>query len=248
MSYHQLPIHKHSVSSPYKLQEEALEYIDAVATNNKIMAVQELSDLYGCLENEITKYGMTVEDLKIMSDLTKEVFSKGTRQEEHLLDYLKNNHDSIKSFGLGFIQVKCGDINYNFYHKSLHLFENLDSPHNHQQDFVSEILKGSIEEIVYSVVPGSIEAYCNCGDTSQQLHLDYEYKSNSTHTKGDLYFRNKETYHSVKGSHGSITKVTKYGKKTNAFVISNNRPSDPIYKLPDKDLWNLIEEVYDYNV
>ena len=42
------------------------------------MAIQELSDLYGCLENEIRKYGMDITDLKIMSDLTKEVFKSGT--------------------------------------------------------------------------------------------------------------------------------------------------------------------------
>ena len=56
MSYHKIKIHKHSVESVFKLQEEFFEYLDAVANSNPIMAVQELSDLYGCLENEITKY------------------------------------------------------------------------------------------------------------------------------------------------------------------------------------------------
>ena len=53
MSYHKLKIHKHAVGSPYKIQEEFLEYIDAIATGNNVMAVQELSDLYGCIENEV---------------------------------------------------------------------------------------------------------------------------------------------------------------------------------------------------
>ena len=111
MSYHKLNIHKHSVNSPYKIQEEFLEYIDAIATGNKVMAIQELSDLYGCLENEIRKYGMNITDLKVMSDLTKEVFKSGTRTQENFLDYLQRTCDKISNWGLGFIQVKCGDIN-----------------------------------------------------------------------------------------------------------------------------------------
>lgn len=37
MSYHKLPINKHAVGSPHKIHEEFLEYLDAVATGNKIM-------------------------------------------------------------------------------------------------------------------------------------------------------------------------------------------------------------------
>lgn len=49
MGYHQLKIHKHAINSPYKLQEEFLEYIDTISIGNKIMAVQELADIYGAL-------------------------------------------------------------------------------------------------------------------------------------------------------------------------------------------------------
>lgn len=80
MSYHKLKIHKHSVDSPYKLQEEFLEYIDAIATGNNVMAVQELSDLYGCIENEVQKLGMTVDHLKTMSDVTKGVLGTGSME------------------------------------------------------------------------------------------------------------------------------------------------------------------------
>ena len=130
MSYHKLKIHKHAVGSPYKIQEEFLEYIDAIATGNKVMAVQELSDLYGCLENEVSKLGMTVEDLKVMSDATKKVFISGARTNEDFLEYLKREADSVLSWGLGFIQVKCGDINYNFYHKDVQKFKSTEKPHS----------------------------------------------------------------------------------------------------------------------
>ena len=142
MGYHKLDIPKHQQGSPYKIQEEFLEYIDALATGNKIMAIQELSDLFGCLESEVSKLGYNLNDLRVMSDLTKKVLEEGIRKNDNLLDYLKANCKSIKNYGLGFIQVKFEDINYNFYHRDLPKFNNYDSPHNHQRDFVSEVIKG----------------------------------------------------------------------------------------------------------
>lgn len=224
MSYHRLKIHKHNVNSPYKIQEEFLEYIDAIATGNKVMAIQELSDLYGCIENEIEKFGMSVEDLKVMSDLTKKVFNDGTRSIEDLITYLKNNNDSVIAYGLGFIQVKCGNINYNFYHDSVERFNSLGAPHNHKQDFVSEIIKGSITETIYNVYKGEIEAYCVCGDaTKPEKKLSYNVQKVLAHKQGDLYLRKSGEYHSVEVPHGTITKVIKYGNKGDAYVISNVR-------------------------
>ena len=245
MSYHKLNIHKHSVNSPYKIQEEFLEYIDAIATGNKVMAIQELSDLYGCLENEIRKYGMNITDLKVMSDLTKEVFKSGTRTQENFLDYLQRTCDKISNWGLGFIQVKCGDINYNFDHKDLELFYNYDSPHSHQQDFVSEIISGSISETLFKVIEGNCRIYCGCGESNNEMHGDYEVVSNSTHNKGYLYLRQRDDFHSVKAEHGTITKVTKYGSdKVDAWVISEDK-LDKIKQLSEEVLWEMVQEVYD---
>ena len=58
MSYHKLKICKHHVGSPWKLQEEVLEYIDAVSNDNPVMAANELSDLYGVIDEEAKKYGL----------------------------------------------------------------------------------------------------------------------------------------------------------------------------------------------
>jgi len=241
--YHKLGIHKHSVCSPYKIQEEFLEYIDARATGNKVMAIQELSDLYGCLENEINKFGMLMDDLKVMSDLTRQVFNAGTRESEDFLTYLKRECESILSYGLGFIQVGCGDINYNFYHKDVQQFDSANSPHSHQKDFVSEIIKGKLSEVVYSVEKGSNTAFCACGDReSKELELNYEVNKNLTHTQGDLYLRLRGEYHSVSAKHGTVTKVTKYGNKVNAYVIAP-RELEMIESLPDFECWKLVEEV-----
>lgn len=245
MSYHKLKIHKHSVDSPYKLQEEFLEYIDALATGNKVMAIQELSDLFGCIENEVQKFGMSVDDLKVMSDLTKEVFESGTRVNEGLLEYLKGEHEEIYNYGLGFIQVKCGDINYNFYHEDLPTFETYLAPHSHQRDFVSEVIKGEVCEITFEVTDGSKEAYCSCGNLlANPKMLDYSIKEMSNYKSGDLYLRMKEEYHSVKAEHGTVTMVTKYGDKVNAFVIAP-RESEVIAYLTEEECWDMVEEVLD---
>lgn len=91
MSYHKLSICKHAVGSPWKIQEELLEYIDAVATDNPVMAAQELSDLYGVIELEAKKYGLTMDNLKTMSDLTNKVFINGARKEQDLFTNIVKN-------------------------------------------------------------------------------------------------------------------------------------------------------------
>ena len=245
MSYHKLKIHKHHHNSPYKLLEEFTEYIDSIATGNKIMALQELSDIYGCLENEVNKLNYNISDLKVMSDLTKQVFQEGTRVNINLYDYLKENYDSIDSYGLGFIQIKCGDINYNFYHNDIDKFDSADSPHNHQRDYVSEILKGSLTEKLYTVIPGSTKAFCGCGDEGLVMHLDASYLSSKTYTEDDIYLRLKSEYHSVVGAHGTITKVTKYGDKINAYVIGEEE-SSKIQHIPEAACWRMVEEVFNY--
>ena len=243
MSYHKLKIHKHAVGSPYKIQEEFLEYIDAIATGNNVMAVQELSDLYGCIEAEIAKFGMTVGELKIMSDLTKQVFNSGTRKSEDLLTYLKRESDSILSWGLGFIQVKCGDVNYNFYHDEVQKFSSAQAPHSHQRDFVSEILKGEIHEVLWDVKDGESPAYCGCGNLFvEDKMLDYSLGKSFVHEQEDLYLRTSEDFHTVTAKHGTVTKVVKYGSRTNAFVIAP-REVEVIKSIPEDEAWKIVEEV-----
>lgn len=229
MSYHKLKIHKHHHNSPYKIQEEFNEYIDSLATNNKVMAIQELSDLYGVIENEAEKFNLTMNDLAIMSNVTKQVFESGYRQSnDSLYDYLFNNHDRILDFGLGFIQVKCDNINYHFYTNKIKKFNDSDVPHNHSQDFVSEIITGNINETVFTK----------------------EGEISKTYKQGDLYLRLKDEYHVVSASNNTITKVTKYGNKGRVFVGSkevdcgcNNSINDNEIKI----LWQLVKDICEVN-
>jgi hypothetical protein len=80
MSYHLAIIKKGILGKSSKIQEELDELIDSEIQNNKIMAMVELSDLYGALEAVAVEYGLSMNDLKIMSEATKRAFISGTRK------------------------------------------------------------------------------------------------------------------------------------------------------------------------
>lgn len=80
MGYHLKEIKKGQLGKASKIQEELDEFVDAEDQGCKIMAMVELSDLYGALEAVASKYGLTMEDLKSMSDITKRAFITGHRR------------------------------------------------------------------------------------------------------------------------------------------------------------------------
>lgn len=69
---------------PSKIQEEFLEFKDAIEQNNKIMALVELADLIGAIEGYVNKSGITLDDLVAMKDATKRAFEDGTRTERKI--------------------------------------------------------------------------------------------------------------------------------------------------------------------
>jgi hypothetical protein len=80
MGYHSRPIAKGVYGEVSKIREELEELEDSEELGVKIMAMCELSDLYGALQEFAKrKYGLSMDDLKKMSDRTKEAFRDGTR-------------------------------------------------------------------------------------------------------------------------------------------------------------------------
>lgn len=81
MGYHITEIKKGKFGDLSKLQEELDELKDCELQENKIMALVELSDLYGAIKGYLEKNipSMTMEDLKIMSEATERAFKDGTR-------------------------------------------------------------------------------------------------------------------------------------------------------------------------
>ncbi len=79
--YHAAYIHPGKYGEASKVFEEVEELMDAVAQNNKIMALLELADIYGAIQGFLSNKfpGMTMKDLEIMSETTSRAFLDGTR-------------------------------------------------------------------------------------------------------------------------------------------------------------------------
>lgn len=80
MGYHKNNIPKGVLGEVSKIQEEIFEFIDAKEQGIKIMEMLELSDIYGALEALAETYGLTMDDLKKMSERTKDSFKTGERK------------------------------------------------------------------------------------------------------------------------------------------------------------------------
>jgi hypothetical protein len=80
MGYHTKEIAKGTYGTISKIVEELDELIDANEQRSNILELCELSDLYGAIEGYVqTRFGMSMDDLRIMSDLTKSAFRDGSR-------------------------------------------------------------------------------------------------------------------------------------------------------------------------
>lgn len=79
--YHLRKIDKGVLGDSSKIVEETIEFVDADEQGSLIMALVELSDLYGAMAAYLAKNapGVTMNDLAIMSDITKRAFLNGRR-------------------------------------------------------------------------------------------------------------------------------------------------------------------------
>jgi len=79
--YHKKHIEKGVIGEFSKVLEEIEEIKDAVDQGCKIMELVELSDLYGAIELYVeNKHQISMNDLKVMSDITKRAFNSGARK------------------------------------------------------------------------------------------------------------------------------------------------------------------------
>ena len=81
MGYHTRAIDKGVLGEFSKIQEEWEELLDAHQQGAKVLELCELSDLYGAIDLYLTKqYGMSINDIKQMSEMTASAFMAGTRK------------------------------------------------------------------------------------------------------------------------------------------------------------------------
>ena len=157
---------------------------------------------------------------------------------------------SIKTFGLGFIQIKISDdTTMNVYLDDIFKFDDSDRPHSHQRSFHSEIISGELIEYLYDVaiVDDGKSAYCGCGDVDKPINHRYKYrlKEMYSYMTGDNYFRHKDYFHSVSGKHGTITLITKDMMESHdAIVISDKKGNNELNHYSNDELWNMVESVF----
>ena len=80
MGYHKVHIQKGVVGEFSKIREEFEELQDAESQECKGLIICELCDLVGAIEEYAKKYGMSLDDLKQFSDMTKSAFLEGKRK------------------------------------------------------------------------------------------------------------------------------------------------------------------------
>jgi len=112
MGYHKTKIVKGELGLISKVQEEIDEYKDAIEQDNKIMAMLELSDIYGALEEVATKNNLSMSDLKTMSDATKSAFKDGSRKQTDKILKEHSNDDVFNIIGKYTIEL-VGDNFFN---------------------------------------------------------------------------------------------------------------------------------------
>lgn len=79
--YHLTEIPKGTLGDMSKIEEEFAEFKDAMSQDNRIMALQELSDLIGAIEAfTLSKHNVTLSDLIQMKNATKRAFESGHRK------------------------------------------------------------------------------------------------------------------------------------------------------------------------
>jgi hypothetical protein len=78
--YHLTEIPKGTLGELSKIEEEFLELKDAYQQDCKIMMMVELSDMYGAIEEFCITQGITMDDIKKFSNITKRAFKNGRRQ------------------------------------------------------------------------------------------------------------------------------------------------------------------------
>ena len=79
--YHLRDIPRGTFGYPSKIKEETEEFMDAHEQGCSIMALVELSDLYGAIKEYLKRHHPTVtmEDLERMSEITARAFENGHR-------------------------------------------------------------------------------------------------------------------------------------------------------------------------
>ena len=169
------------------------------------------------------------------------------------LTWLKNNHQMIHYFGLGFIQIKINDSQrMHFYSKELPAIIPKEEIHNHRYNFNSKIIKGKFKQEIFDVIEGHdwILEQESCNENkpiiSNSKKCNVVISSSHTYCEGSEYYINHQTFHRVEADY-AITLLTRSGyEKDFAEVIRpiNFTKICPFsQKIDEQNLWNVVKNM-----
>ena len=166
------------------------------------------------------------------------------------IEWLKNNHERLYFFGLGFIQLKINEeYRLHFYIPELPSF--VDHPHNHRYNFESTILKGILINNIYKEVPGNDfiiqEDSCSEGfiPSKEARKSNFTLVQSNSYSAGEIYFMNHDVFHTVKANNAiTLLKRSEYKKDLAeiSFPSTQKKVCPFMNKLSSDELWSYIEK------
>jgi hypothetical protein len=172
------------------------------------------------------------------------------------IDWLKENHQMIHFFGLGFIQLKIDPYTrLHFYTTKFSPIVADDSAHNHRYDFISHILFGELKQYLYLFKEDPLGQYvleqeaCQEGAEPSPTKRtgDLIEQSAKSYGPGGSYTLLSSEFHKVEARQDTITYLLRgHQTKTLADVI-RHKDSEKVCpfskKISETDLWLIVDEM-----
>ena len=177
------------------------------------------------------------------------------KNDDDLLDYLREHDCKPQWFGLGFIQVKTtAHERYHFWHPELMANVAPEDIHDHRYGFTSRIIRGSMihetYELEYSVFADRERYYVSCdqanpGPVGEKMPCTVKQTGSYLLKEGSYYHLPQGQFHRVKAD----VCVTHVVRQTPAVELARViRPKNAPHicpfavKMPEDALWKLMEE------
>ena len=170
--------------------------------------------------------------------------------------WLRANCIRAHFFGLGFIQVKLDDRRrVHFYHQDTPAF--VEEPHDHRYDFISTVLKGTLVNHIWRLVPGDSHqvSYENCRQGGPEPPPGFRSGVESVghfpvHADSG-YHINSEVFHTVHPDFFSGPVITfierELPKKEFARAVQSGESVCPFSRpMAEEEVWAIVEKCIEY--
>jgi hypothetical protein len=172
------------------------------------------------------------------------------------IDWLKNNHEMVHFFGLGFIQLKINKMErLHFYTDLLPKTANDEEIHNHRYNFVSRILGGLLYQEIFEISTIKVlnsEFYVTQETCSAEhkefpkVDCDVNKVFAQFYDEGTSYYIDHNTFHKVKSAN-AITHVMRsdYKKELSDVVFKKTQEKVCPFsiKKTSDELFQIIEQI-----